>query len=376
MAFKAALKITPQIDPAGNLQKLTLTVQRLNAQTIQLNQKISATLLQFPPSKMHSQQVPSAFRRFRSSLERLDRIVFSSLSRMVNQLGNFSKIATGGVVLESFVSPALRFAGSMTLGLVPLLIASTTGIFRWLWNQVSSVGDAMLQDRMVAMSAGTTVGGLRAFGIAFPMIRDPNVIGTIALTRIDTTSRMYSVLHGILKVKQSTDTMDKIIGALTEAREYMKKEPMWRSLLGAQGFGITQLLNPETLMALREMSDDEFKRTIETFHNLRGKFSQTTEAQNMLVDFILAVKTMWTNIETKLGKKLVEVGLTDTLKKLSEATAEFIKFGLNLPITQKMIKGFEEDLKWFSNWLGDTKNQKKIGKVVEGMILNFERGVI
>jgi hypothetical protein len=377
MAYKAAIKITPQFDPAGDLQKLTLTVQRLNAQTQQLNQKFSARILPFNPKlQSNSQLITQHSRRTARAIDRLERIFNSVVSRLIQTLGGMSRFIIRGFNVEAFViSPVMGLIGSVSLGILPMMLATATGIFKWLWNKVAELGDAMIQDRMLAMRAGTTVGAIRAFRTAFPMINDPNLIGNVALTRIDLTSRATSVLHWLLKVKKSNDSMTVIVDTLIQAREFMKKESADRAILSAQNFKLLETMNAQTLLNLREMTDDEFMHTIEQYHTLRPRFSQTVEAQNMLVDFILQIKRMWINIETKLGKTLVETGITKSLENLSKATLDFIDFGLHLPVTQRMFKGLEGDIQWFADWLGDTKNQKRVGKIVQDMILNFEKGV-
>jgi hypothetical protein len=376
MPYQATLKITPSFaDATKELQKLTISVQRMNIQANQIQQQLQkSNIIQFP-LKIQQNQLPSNLRRMHRFVQKFDRMLQSVVDRMIHELGSISRTMMRGFEITSLVSPITGALGFLTFSVAPLVLATTTGVFRWLWNKVTDLGEAMMKDRLLAMQAGTTVGAIRAFRVSFPMINDPNLIPTLGLTRLDTTSRMYSVIHWFLKVRKTNDTMSVIVDTLVAARDFMRAQPDWRAMSSAQNFGLTRGIDPRVLMILREMTDEEMNKTVKRFQELRPQFSQKTQAQNMLVDFILSVRSMWLRIQNTLGEELAKVGLVDSLKRLSEAAADFFKFALNLPVTQRMLKGLEEDLKWFGDWLADDKNQKRIGKIVSNMILNFEKGV-
>jgi murein DD-endopeptidase MepM/ murein hydrolase activator NlpD len=371
------IKISPDFTAA--MKQLQEKIKDVDAMTVKINQAAQRShILIFPKARVQQiQQLNPTFRKFQQTVRRLSGMLQRTVDRLYLEVGGLARRIISGFSVESFViAPVFRVLGFLTFNVAPFALATSLGAFRWLWNKVMALGEAMIKDRMLALQAGTSVSGIRAFRVAFAMMpNDPRLITSIGMSRVYDIGRVSSVVHWLLGVRKGQDTMDTIVQTLVSAQRFLKEQPRHLVMQRAQLFHLTEAMSEETIMALLGMSTEEIRDAARKYTGEKRRFSQTEGAQRALVDFILAIKTMWLDIETKLGRKLVESGIVDSLIRVSRATAELIDFALHLPVTEKMLKGFEEDIKWFAEWLGDTKNQKTISKVVTSMIDNFEKGI-
>src|SRR5215467_5508216 len=232
---KVELKITPDFSAA--MQKLAQQVQQANTMTTRINQIAQqSNVIVFPQQKIQrTQQITPQFRKFGQVLHRLERMFQGVMNRFYNELGTFTRQIISGFKVEAFVTMPMRILGPLTFGLAPMALAAASGMFKWLWDKVMWVGDAMIKDRLLALEAGTTVGGVRAFRVGFAMLSDdPRLISAIGAIRVHQSSRVASVVHWLLGVKKGQDTMDTIVQALIAAQKFMKSQPRTVAMLRAR----------------------------------------------------------------------------------------------------------------------------------------------
>lgn len=341
-------------------------------QQIKRSQGLKVPLQHKPQFTSFSQ----SFRNLQRSMRRLENILNSSVDRFFQTLGSTARFIVRGLEIDSvFIMPTMSALGAISFGIIPIAISTTTGIFRWFWQKTIAVSQAMVKDRMAALATGTTVGGVRALRVAFGDVQNIETFAQlVAMLKYNQTSRTASTLRALLGIKFQQDAMDTVMQTMLALQRFMQKQPKEISLRTMQMQDLN--IDEQVLLQLYSMKPSELQKKTEEYMRLRPKYETPTEVQRMLVGFVVAIRDMWNQIETTLGKKLADLGIVDSLIKIAQAMPGVIDIMLHLPITQDAMKGVERGIEWMGNWLKKTDNIKSLASIINKIIADLERGLM
>jgi hypothetical protein len=377
-------------------------MNKLNQATSKVSQASLLNVIRMPNPRIQHNLITTSIKRFEQAIFRVYKTITRSLGQMYRFLGSISRTIIAGFRIETFIAtPIVSFLGFMSFGILPTTLAAVTGIFRWFWNKVVALGDAMLQESISSALRGATVGGQRAFGIAFrgllPQESIEHLLDQFGSLQLNQISNFGVLVRHMLHVKLGKDTSNAVVAYILAFQKVAKSFQKNVALQIAKKSGLVNTEEDENIfMILRNASTEEVSQAISKFMELQAQFNPG-EAQAALITFVLTVKTFWFNIEATFGKALGKAGIPQALTKVIEAltsgsvkppsvaivfTKEVYSEGLiydlmHLPVTKDFIHYVEGELDRFAKWMEETsKDHAALNLLVRDMVRSFERGII
>jgi hypothetical protein len=157
----------------------------------------------------------------------------------------------------------------------------------------------------------------------------------------------------MLKVKPMKDTADMMMEATIAASHFMKIQRRGQELRMAEALSITSLFNPQTLIALRDIDEQELREMKKLYLQYKPLMEITDKARVGWINFTLQVKAAGAQIVSVIAEELAKPDspFVQSVTKLSQSIAHFFKIIMDSPVTEKLLKKLGKYIEEFSKWL-------------------------
>ncbi|HEY1869701.1 MAG TPA: hypothetical protein VGG71_01515, partial [Chitinophagaceae bacterium] len=309
---------------------------------------------------------------------KLSRTFQREIDRILNTMGSFGKAFMKSM---SFESLAARF-GPVGLGVAGVVITAKAafnlviggaGLAKWLWDAMVGLGDSMLQDWLLASGTLSTVGGVRAFRTTFAGLPDdPNILPSVMRAQANRTSRQFLAMQ-ILGVQNIKNSADLAVEMMLAAQKFMKAQKQGTELFMAEKFGLTALFNPQFLISLKNISEEDLREKAKLYEKRKGMFEITEKAVEGWKNFVIQVKKAGVQITNIIAEKLADPksDLVKAFTELSKAIVKFVKTFLEMPISKDLVDNLVRYANQFTDWLkseGPSKNIKTVGEEIKEIV--------
>jgi hypothetical protein len=367
------------------LQKLLEQVKELTTQTDKLAKGMKQVVNLSLPTKQpfdHS-KIVHQFHSFSQNLRRFEQAIQNSTELLLRPLSGSTKIMirTMDVTkvlsrLEGMGMMSIPIAGRLwvggigVIGGIAVIGMAVFEVMKFLIEKTFAMASLTVRDSVTAVGLGTSIGALRAFRITFGG-RIPGAeqtLANVAGAQIDPSSMSYTILR-VLKIKSLMQTTTGTVDAMIAAAHLVKSLPLGAYALIAQRSGLTTVFPIDQLRALRAMPEKELqemkakqverekkffipKEAIDAMRDLfnagqdflnKSEFAWMKAATTGRPDSFITGKSTWSHNKFK-GKQKFHADLVSATARLSSASADFIKYFLDLPVTQQLIKWLERAL--------------------------------
>lgn len=362
--LKIDLKIPPALAAAMLELSRNLKKYKEFSERIMRQQQQTQAVMNVPSGKQPSfqntiSQIRNQFNRLNPVMNKFHDMLTRSNFKMIMRLGpraqRFMRTFIMPPSIFSGMGNILRFVPSTAIvGMVPGIgWMFTVGylafrVVKWLYDKAVGLVDEVVKDIQAAIRFGTTIGGLRAFRIAFlTMPEDPRLLSSIQMARIDPTSAARGFIYGTLGVKRGADTLDDTISTFIAMQKFMKDHPgfemFFATQYGAQALGIS----PETALALLKKSPEDLKKSIALYYKNKKRLELSPEQTAALQRLKMSGIVLYQALIARIPVIAVDTGLVSALTKLSNWMTKFVlwmasKFGdgkPNLPTSAVSPKG-------------------------------------
>ena len=343
-------------------------------------QRMQQLVSQFQYSVQNQLSVNQLFQAHQATKNRFQRLlqIFRKLSASLQ--GSIAAImrvmGTAGQAFLRVLSIAADLLGPIigaTVSTVTLIggiaISAATGAARfmkWFWDKMVGLGDAMLQDFLMASGSFSSIGGLRAFRSTFGAYVDTqNLLSNMVQARGWQGGRPDIALQ-VLGINRFSDTTDMMAQVTIAAAQFMKRQQAGTEMKMATVFSLTSLLNPEELIRLREISDEELQALKKMYDDYRPLMEVSSKATHGWMEFSKIVQLTGVRIQTVIVEELAKSDspLVQGLKDLSEQLTKFIRVFIRSPLTKTIVAELSKQLDRFSKWIGSPEFQQDIEKLI------------
>ena len=289
----------------------------------------------------------------------------------------------------SGVERLTKIAGTMSAGRFAMLlrfggwIGAGIAVVKWIYDKSLALMQAANQDRIQAITSGTTIGGLRAYRALFWMMPDdPKLMGIMSTIRAMQGSKEAIAIQGVLGVKIEQDSVNVLVQSLLAAQQFLRQFP-GQELQAAEQFGLPQ--DPQTTLALKEQDPARLRQRATEMVRLRRSLEFSQRQQLNISEFLFARNALLTAISVEFQKIIVNSGMADFLTKLSRFLTKEIGKQPDTPkpsVVRKPHKKVEvPHLKEFANWLDTeasstikdiTRKFDKFNEDISGYIKKFK----
>jgi hypothetical protein len=364
----ATLTVTIPSNFIQNMNQLMANVQRMQQLTNQLVQKMQATPAAQNLYRVH--YAASQTHRLYNVMQKIYATLQRALDSIINSMGTVAKYFLRGLsVAAGVLGPIISAAVTITSFAISTAIFATTltlRISRWFWDKMIGLGDSILQDYLAASGSRSTIGGLRAFRTAFGMVDDPGLLPGMVRARGDVMSPQYAALQ-MMKVMPQNDTTGMMVQAALGAAAFMKAQQLGQELRIANALMLTSLFNPQTLLKLKNLDDDELKLMKENYERYKPLMQITEKAAKGWINFRLQVKAAGVQIETVIVEQLAnkESPFVQSLTNLSQSITRFFKIFTDKFITKEGVDTLGKWIEDFGKYLSKPETIEKIEKLIE-----------
>jgi hypothetical protein len=346
-----------------NVQKMQQLTQQLTYQ-VQNKVSIQQMYISHHAATNRMMRMLQIFRKASASLQ-------GALARIMRAMGPSGNLFVRGLFLAAeMIGPIISASISVAVSIGKFTVgALTSGIrlIKWFWDKMVGLGDAMLEDFLIASGSLSSISGVRAWRATFGnILGDPNFLSNVAVGRESATSRQFIALQ-MLGVKNLKDSTDMMVQATVAAHRFMKTQGAQRELMMAEAAAITSLIRPEALIRISEMTEEEiqeYKKLIESYKPL---MKVDEKAVKGWMNFSMQVKAAGAQIMAVIAEKLADKNapFTKALQELSESILYFFQVIIKSPVTKELIRKLSGIFENFGRWLSDPGRKKNITKAMD-----------
>ncbi len=343
------------------------TMQRFQLLTKQFN--LAAGHIQPPRFSIAHSTLVSRFRRFSQVLSKIETMLRRSIDAIVNAMGTIAKGFLRALAFATeALGPIIGFIGATGVAIGSITVTAFLAgsrLMKWIWDKLVGLGDSMLQDWLASSGSLSSMGGLRAYRLAFAGLpQDPAMLSNMAQGRGQSMSPQAQALRnlGVLRFKDSADMM---VQATLAASRYLKAQRKGTEIVMAQAMALDALFSPEQLIAMREIDEEEL-RTAEKFYNdHKAQLQLTDKAKHGWINFSLTVQKMWIGIQSTIAERLADPNsnFVKALDSLSQSIVKFLKVFINSPAFDMIVKKVAEWIERFGKWLSGGEGEKAFRSV-------------
>jgi hypothetical protein len=228
-----------------------------------------------------------------------------------------------------------------------------------------ALGDSMLQDFLIASGSLSTIGGVRAFRIAFGVLpEDPGAILAMTHARGAAGHKEGMALQ-VLGVKAQSNTMSMMADSILAAAAFMKRQPKALALGMAEAVGITSIISPERLMVLREMSKKDLQEMKDMFDYYMPLTDIGETARKAFIRFVLVVRATGAQITSIIGNTLADPAspFTQAVTKLSQSLVHLFDAFTNIALKKENVDLLGKYIDELAEWMKKPGTDEKILKV-------------
>lgn len=228
------------------------------------------------------------------------------------------------------------------------------------------IGRSASSWRRASLGGGTSIGGMRAFGLDFNRFIDPSAfMGGVGQAMRDPTRSVALRALGIMP-GAGEDTADVAAKALERVQNLAKSTPeaMLGTLLQSHRLGDLGL-SIEDLTRLRGMSSQEMRDQQRAFRGDRGRLNLTDAQAKGWQDFVTTLERARASIETTFIVHLSP--LAPALGKLSTAITHVIESFLGKKDLTKWIDDFAGGIEKFAKYVGSDSFEKDVVSFTTGV---------
>jgi hypothetical protein len=342
----------------------------------------------------HVNQTLSKLGWISKTLVKISRNIDRIVDRLVSgSLGTVGKLFMRGV--EAAIPMLLRtmwitsfLAGPVgwTIGAVGLGVSAIVGaisgaysFMKWIWDKMVGLGDAIVQDYLLASGTGATIGSVRALRTTFgdlPLNMD--ALNKLGEARFNAAAQARRALH-ILGIRAAKDTGDMMVQAILEARKFMLQNQPQRQLPHAEAIGLTEVFDPEFLIAITRMSEEQIMRRMKEYQRNKSLMQLTKEAVKGWKDFYVLIKKLGAELLSFIAEKLADPksGLMESFTKFSQAVVKFVQSLIKIVLSPQTVDTIIEYINWLAKYIEhDALNDLRGAKTEFERMLRAFQGVI
>src|ERR1700751_5465409 len=309
-----------------------------------------------PPLPRHriprswGQDFYSSLNRWQRTLTRVESYLASDVDRLMREIGPsarswMTRFDVIGLINRTPVSQATlaylsrktMLSASELVGLMNVPAYFIMKAIEFLLLKPFQLAPGVVADFMEAAGYRTTIGGLRAYRVAYGAL--PGSMQALSATAGGLTDIMSGTSMALagLRIKQMLDGTQTVTKGLMALQVFMLTHPPTTTIPLLRAMGITY--PTEFLLAIRNMSKQELEREGQNQERLRKKFELPPKVHEAFRGLRNALRLFTLNLNINFIKIMSEghkghPSLIEGLTDLSKGVAHFIDF------LSKLIKAF------------------------------------
>jgi hypothetical protein len=288
-------------------------------------------------------RVSSQFGRLDQLFGKMGTMISANVERLLQVLPSAFRKMTAAITSERIeavlgdVSMITRFAAMGRMagiagagGPIGLILAAgyvSYRVIKFFIDLVKRIANDLHSDFQLSLQTGLSISEIRAMRIGFiGLPQDALFFQQMSRIRGAFPSREAVVLHNVLGIRNSDDdTLDAMVKATLAAAKFMKAQDLRVALTRAEAFGLTKIWSPQTLLAMRNMSQVELEREAAWTWAHRHSFTPDHGAVENLETFRIRWGRFTDNWQNYLLNKMEQWGILKKLNDWSANIADWIK---------------------------------------------------